>query len=189
MIDETHRVLLRACRRGDEAAARAFFMQLSPTLTAYARSVLRDTSLAEDAVQSAFCKVFQSSVREVDRVESPRAWMARIVRREALTMLRTARRMLARHERWRLEHGGDGGSPEPLRDELAEVGRHVESLPRAMREVVVLRHVCGLTFDQAATALGANRNTVASRYRAAIAKLQQLMSHRDAGKESREHAR
>ncbi|MCH8271418.1 MAG: hypothetical protein IH985_09460, partial [Planctomycetes bacterium] len=44
------------------------------------------------------------------------------------------------------------------------------------REVVLLRHAAGLTFDQIALALDLNRHTAASRYRAAIARLRRELA-------------
>lgn len=41
--------LLRRTRRGDEAAARELLARLGPSLRLYARSILRDAQLAEDA--------------------------------------------------------------------------------------------------------------------------------------------
>ena len=60
-------------------------------------------------------------------------------------------------------------------------------MPRRYREVIVLKHIVGMTFDQLALALSANRSTVASRYRNAVARLrQQLGQH--FGDESRQRA-
>ncbi|MDX2115491.1 MAG: sigma-70 family RNA polymerase sigma factor [Planctomycetota bacterium] len=174
MSDLTDTVLLRACRRGDEAAARALYARLGPMLLVYARTVLRDDMLAEDAVQNAFCRLFGVPVREVDRVGHAAAWLAAIVRREALTIIRSHRRILARNRRFAQTRGEVRVEP-PRADDLDELralGERVAALPRRVGEVIVLRHVCALTFDEMALALGANRNTIASRYREAIQKLE-----------------
>lgn len=193
MPDPTDQVLLRATRRGDEAAARALHLRLAPAMISYARSILRDEGLAEDAVQAAFCRILAASVREVDRVESAPAWLACIVRREALTIMRGHRRMVQRHRRW--ADGRDatfGGGAERDASELQEIGRLVHALPRRMSEVIVLKHVCALTFDEIAVALRINRNTAAARYRAGITRLRARLSpdpSRETKKERRPHAR
>lgn len=193
MPDPTDQILLRATRRGDEAAARALHARLAPAMIAYARSILRDEGLAEDATQAAFCRMLSASPREVNRVESAAAWLACIVRREALTIMRTNRRMVQRHRRWadgrdpvfgHDDHGGAG--------ELQEIGRLVHALPRRLSEVIVLKHVCALTFDEIAVTLRMNRNTAAARYRTGIARLKARLSPptaRDDQKEKRSHAR
>lgn len=159
---------LRACRRGDERSARLLHARLSPGLTRYARSILGDAALADDAVQSAFCRVLAMPPRRVRRVRSVGAWMAMLVRREALSLMRARRRERARVERragvaGRIAPAGDGADD--------EISRAVDALPRRLREVVVLKHVGGLTYDQIALALGANANTVAARHRRAVALL------------------
>lgn len=193
MPDPTDLVLLRATRRGDEAAARALHARLAPAMVAYARSILRDEGLAEDAAQAAFCRVLRASTREVDRVESVQAWLACIVRREALTIMRGHRRMVQRHRRW--ADGRDlifGESERDGASELHEIGQLVHALPRRMSEVIVLKHVCALTFDEIAVALEINRNTAAARYRAGMSRLRARLSpdpSPDTRKEKRSHAR
>jgi RNA polymerase sigma-70 factor (ECF subfamily) len=190
MLDTTDQVLLRACRRGDEAAARALHARLTPALVAYAKSILKDIGLAEDAVQAAFCRLFRASVREVDRVDSPKAWLARIVRREALTIARGNHRLVQRHRRWADGRDAVSGTADDDRGELRELGRAVLALPRRMSEVIALKHVCALTFDEIAVALNINRNTAASRYRAAIDRLRTALTRpAPEGKEPTRHAR
>lgn len=191
MPDPTDQVLLRQTRRGDEAAARALYARLTPALISFARSILRDECLAEDAVQAAFCRVFRVRTSEVDRVESAGAWLARIVRREALTIMRGHKRMVQRHRRW-----ADGRDPTPALPppdeaigsaELHELGARVYALPRRLGEVVVLKHVCALTFDQIAVALKLNRNTAAARYRSAMIRLREALKPK--GIVMKEHTR
>lgn len=154
----------RACRRGDDRSARLLYAHLAPVLTRYARTILRDGGLAEDAVQGAFCRVLRTPMGEIRRVRDPRAWMVMVVRREALMMVRARRREGARVERIAAARKDEreGG-----RDD--EVSRAVDGLARRLREVVVLRHVAGMTYGQIAEAIGVNANTVAARHRRAMA--------------------
>lgn len=52
----------------------------------------------------------------------------------------------------------------------------VDALPRKVREVLVLKHVVGLTFDQIAVATGLNRNTAAGMHRRGILRLQRQLT-------------
>lgn len=163
--------LLRACRRGDESAARSLHALLAPALLVYARAVLRDSALAEDAVQSSFCKIFALPTGAIDGVDDATAWLARIVRRESLNLLRTRSRA-ARRETTR----PTSPSPAiPASTDLAHLTAAIEQLPRQFREVISLRHVAGLSFDQIALALDANRNTIATRHRRALDRLRTMM--------------
>lgn len=160
---------MRACRRGSDAAARALLERLGPALTVYARSIVRDPALADDVVQSALCRMFRVSVREIDRVQHPPGWLAQIVRREALSMMRSESRRRARARAWALGAGSRGAEREV--GEMAEISAQVAAMPRRLSEVVILRHVSALTFDQIAAATGINRSTIASRYKEAIERL------------------
>ena len=165
---------LRACRRGDDRAARSFYARHAPALLACARAVLRDEALAHDAVQGAFCRVFSIPARRVDAVEDPRAWMATLVRREALTALRSRRRAATR-ERSMARVAAPGAARTPDAGAGGDLDRALHALPRRLREVLVLRHVAGLTFDQVALALGVPRGTVSTRHRRALEALRRAL--------------
>ena len=55
------------------------------------------------------------------------------------------------------------------------VRRVLQSLPKSQYEVVILKHWEELTFAEIAEALGLSQNTVASRYRYAMEKLQRSL--------------
>jgi RNA polymerase sigma-70 factor (ECF subfamily) len=176
--DQTDQVLLRAMRRGDEAAARALLSRIGPGLTVFARGLLRDEALAEDALQNAMCKVMRCSTREIEAVESPRAWLAKIVRREALTMIRANRRAHERNIR-RATSAAAASLRDPHPADAFDDGNlsaAVALLPRRLGEIIILKHVAALTFDQIAIALNLNRNTAASRYRDAVAMLKKHLT-------------
>jgi RNA polymerase sigma-70 factor (ECF subfamily) len=166
------RRLLRAYRAGDDAQARRFYALLAPGLTLFARTICRDDALADDCVQGAFLRALRAPFWQIRGVDDPRAWMASLVRSEALTMQRTRRRAAAR------EAAASNGRL--LDDALAPADpalRHaIDRLPDEMREIVILRHLCGLTFDQAASVLDQNRNTLAARHRRAIERLRDALA-------------
>ncbi|MBX3403260.1 MAG: sigma-70 family RNA polymerase sigma factor [Phycisphaeraceae bacterium] len=175
MNDDDRQLLIRT-RRGDQAAARSLWHRHAPRLVAYAATVIRGTGNrddAEDTVQAVFCRVMALDPREIGAVLDPGAWLAQLTRRSALNWVRSARRASARVARVadgmrgaRGAAGERGGA-----SEHAAMGQAVDSLPARLREVVVLRHIAGLTFDQIETATGVNRNTAAARYRVAVERL------------------
>jgi len=179
------RRLLKAYRAGDDAGARRFYAILAPGLTLFARTILRDDALADDCVQSAFLRALRAPFWRVRGVEDPRAWMASLVRSEALTLRRTRRRAEVRE---RAARNGQAFKSvlEPADSALSDA---VERLPDDLREIVILKHLCGLTFDQAATVLDQNRNTLAARHRRAIERLRAtLEAGDDARTEGLRHA-
>jgi len=176
--DLEERDLLRKARRGDEAATRLLYARIAPSLLVYARSILRDADLAEDAVQGAFLRMFRMSVRKIHGVQCPRAMLAAWTRSESLTMLRTQRRRETREGAWRIRDEQRRMSMQGWEvDLVGEVRQAVDALPRQLREVVVLKHVAQMTFDQMSLAIGVSRNTLAARHRRAMDQLRQSISH------------
>jgi RNA polymerase sigma factor (sigma-70 family) len=166
-VDPDDRQLLFATHCGHEASARLLWHRHAPRLLAHARAILRETGAAEDVVQSVMCRLLELPRARLVAVIDVSAFLAAAVRREALNHLRSTRRETARRAA-ACTDGTFGPVPSAHRDDLSAA---LDSLPRRLREVVVLKHAGGLTFDQIALALQANRNTIAGRYRAAIASL------------------
>lgn len=166
--------LLRRSRRGDEAAARALLDLLSPSMRLYARSILRDHDLAEDAVQGALLALFDMPVRDVDAIRDANGWLLAATRRKAITIARESSRRRAR----------EASRPAPAppdavhtsHDEFRRVRDVVAQLPRRLREVIVLTNACGMTIEQAAGAMNANRNTVAWWRREALDRLHRALA-------------
>lgn len=158
--------LLLQTHKGNEPAARRLWARFSPRMLAYARAIVRTGE--DDVVQSVFVSVLTLRRAELKGVEDVGAWLLTLTRRAALNHLRTHRRELAR----RASSSPAIVVPAIRHESLAAA---LGSLPRRLREVVILRHIAGLTFDQVALALGANRNTAASRYREAIRQLRSLL--------------
>lgn len=139
-------------------------------LVLYARQWLPETADAEDAVQAGFVKFWRSRPRP-QAADLPLLFTA--VRTAALDLAKSRRRLRQREQQ--------AASAGPVawwdadtfaeRERATAVQGAVESLPPDQREAVVLRIWGGLTFAEAASTLGANINTVVSRYRAALATL------------------
>jgi RNA polymerase sigma-70 factor (ECF subfamily) len=151
-------------------AVETLYHQLGPALLAYARSLLRDRALAEDAVHQVFLNLMSGRTTLPDE---PRPYLFRAVRNTCLNSLRAGSRESA------VEH------PEPIfvaRDGLAALVPDLENalaeLPEEQREVVVLRIWGGLTLDAVARVAGVSPNTAASRYRYGLSKLRQRLGAR-----------
>src|SRR5690606_21124535 len=116
-----------------------------------------------------------ASEREINAVADAKAWLLAVTRRKAASIARTRARATARESR----AAGAPRTPQtvpPSHEELQRVREVVASLPRRLREVIVLTSVCGMTIDQAARAMSANRNTVAWRRREALDRLHRALS-------------
>jgi len=192
-MDHDDRQLLLATHRGHEASARLLWDRHGARLLAHARCILRDSAAAEDAVQTVLCRLMELPRARITAVEDVPAFLAASTRREALNALRSSRREQSRR-RARAAPAAPAAAPPDSRHKTVvelgpEVDRALASLPRHMREVVILKHISDLTFDQIASALATNRNTIASRYRSAMATLRSILDAPDTARASAPPAR
>ncbi|MFN7021495.1 MAG: RNA polymerase sigma factor [Phycisphaerales bacterium] len=176
MPDPTARQLLLGTHRGDAEAAARLYRRFAPRMLAYARALLgrsARTGVADDAVQQAFVHVLAARAEVVERVEDELAWLIRLTRNAALNARRTQTRSALREK---MRAGLERRTPSSAADgSLEELLAAVSTLEDDHRELLLLRHVAGLTFEQMALALEENRNTLATRYRAALVRLREMM--------------
>ena len=153
---------------------RAWHHAHAARLVLYARQWLPERADAEDAVQAGFVKFWRSKP-EPAKEDTPLLFTA--VRSAALDLLKSRNRRTKREES-AMEDMADcwwdvSTIEERERAELMQ--RALQSLPAEQREVVTLRVWGDLTFAQIAEALTENPNTVAARYRYALANLKKSL--------------
>ena len=101
-VEATTRPLLRPPRLGDERLARlaargssrafaAVYERYHQPLYRYCRSILRDESDAQDALQSTFTRALAALKRD-QRIAPLRPWLFRIAHNESISLLRRRRR-------------------------------------------------------------------------------------------------
>ncbi|MEV6397826.1 sigma-70 family RNA polymerase sigma factor [Streptomyces sp. NPDC051907] len=137
---------------------------------------------AEDVVQSAFIKAYQSLDRFRDGA-SFRPWLLRIVVNETRNTVRTAVRMRALAGREALLLGAEPLIPESADPAYAAVAGErraqllaaMDELSEEQRQVVAYRYLLEMDEAETAEALGWPRGTVKSRLNRALAKLGRLL--------------
>jgi len=142
-------------------------------LVRLAMSVAGNQMDAEDAVQGAFSRI-AGKPKLLAKADSPWPYLIRTVRNECLRIIQ--KRRTSRLGEMDTECGQDTAEFEVQREETAHaVQRILKTLPKAQYEVVILKHWEELTFAEIAEVLGKSQNTVASRYRYAMEKLQRSL--------------
>ena len=171
-VTSDDRTLLRKTHAGHESSARQLWQRHAGWMLAFSRSILgpRPTIAPDDVVQSVFCTLLTLDRRTIRSVREVRPYLAQLTRREALNQLRAARRAAQREAAL-----ATADAAPPPRHDHPDLAAAIATLPRRLREVVHLRHVVGLTTDQTAEALDLPRGTVASRSRAAMRTLRDLL--------------
>jgi RNA polymerase sigma-70 factor (ECF subfamily) len=152
---EVARAVARA-KQGDRAAIRFLYLRYAGNVYGYARSILRNDHDAEDVVQQVFTRML-TAIKSYEQRSVPfSAWLLRITHNMAIDYLRRRSPMcddperVVAAERPEFEAGHLRGA---LRDALAE-------LPELQREIVVLRHLGGLSPSEIAQRLGRSEDSV-----------------------------
>ena len=137
--DLLKRAIARA-KEGDPSALDFLYVRYADDVCGYVQSIVRDRFEAEDITQTLFSKLL-TKIRRYEQREVPfSAWILRVARNAALDHIRS-RRMVPVEEVRISSEGQDEirfDRYNSLRDALAQ-------LPEEQREVLVLRHVAGLT--------------------------------------------
>lgn len=158
--------------KGDPSALERLFDRAAPRLLRYGLTLVRRREDAEDAVQAALVRLTRSP-QTLDAVQFPWAYLLRMVRNEALRILARRRPVMALWDDLTGRTAGPNAIELAERD--AEVQAALRRLPADQAEVVILKIWEGMTFQEIATVTGESLNTVASRYRYALTKLQSTL--------------
>ena len=173
------RDLVEQARRGDREAFAVLVHQVSDSLYAVAHRILRDSALAEDALQNALVLAWRRlpHLREPDRFE---AWIHRILVHACYDESQRARQWTANVRVLPLDGPTtpDGTAVIADRDELERAFRR---LPIDQRAVFVLHHYLGLPLVEIAEMLEIPAGTARSRLHYATRGLRDaLMAERGA---------
>ncbi|HEX5012896.1 MAG TPA: RNA polymerase sigma factor [Candidatus Limnocylindrales bacterium] len=167
------RDLVELAREGDREAFAVLVHQVSDSLFAVAFRILRDASLAEDALQNALVLAWRQlpRLRDADRFE---AWIHRILVHACYDESQRTRHWTA-NVRALPDEGPatpDGTSTVIDRDELERAFRRLSMEQRA---VFVLHHYLGLPLVEVAELLEIPAGTARSRLHYAIAGLRDAL--------------
>jgi RNA polymerase sigma-70 factor (ECF subfamily) len=177
-------------QRGDRAAFTLLVRKHQTPLYNFVLRHLRSTSLAEEVVQDAFVRVVHSAA-EFKHEARFSTWLYTIARN--LCIDQTRKNALRRHPSLDEPVRADGADGPTLGDHTADGGANVEraagateirervlaaieTLPEEQREVFLMREISNLPFKEIAEIVGASENTVKSRMRYALERLQGALS-------------
>jgi RNA polymerase sigma-70 factor, ECF subfamily len=148
------RVAVELAKQGDKEALRFLYVSYSDNVYGYVRTIVRDDHEAEDVTQHVFAKLMTALERYDDRGVPFFAWLLRLAHNAAIDDLRTNRLTPS-------EFVIDPQVSSELDMERSVCFRDaLETLPEEQREVVVLRHVIGLTPREIAKRLGRSEGSV-----------------------------
>ena len=165
--------LVRAARAGDASAQHALYERYADRLHTLAAYTLGSRAAAEDALQSIFVKVFENLDRFQERAAFS-TWIWRIALNHCRDEIRRRRDFVP------IEAilGSDDVTPERLhqvRQVETIVARALQELSPKLREVVVLRYVENLNYEEISAITGCSIGTVSSRLYRALEQLEKIL--------------
>ena len=143
------RKAIAAAKTGDWDALTYLYSRYSDDVCRFVQSIVRDHHQAEDITQDVFAKLMRAIQKYEEREVPFAAWIMRVARNAALDHVRS-RRQIPVDEVWVSENGEEQTSLDctrALKEALAE-------LLQSQREVLVLRHIGGLSPNEIAERLG-----------------------------------
>jgi len=168
--------LVALVARSDETALAELYDRVGGIAYGLAFRVLRDESLAEDAVQDAFLGLWRSAGSFVPERAKASTWLLTLVHRRAVDLVR-------REQRRRSDTLED--APEPMTDsaeddawlrlERERVQGALAQLPDQQREAIELAYYGGFTQSELADRLGQPLGTIKSRMFSGLARLRELL--------------
>lgn len=147
------RVVVQAVARakaGDREAVRFLYMRYADNVYGYVRSIVRDHYEAEDVTQQVFAKLMTAIAKYEPQAVPFSAWILRVARNVAVDHVRQRRAVPCEEVRV-LDGRDDEGHREECSLSLREA---LQRLPDDQRQVVVLRHLVGLSPGEIAGQLG-----------------------------------
>jgi RNA polymerase sigma-70 factor (ECF subfamily) len=155
---EIERLVSRAVTRakqGDRDAVRFLYLRYADNVFGYVRTIVRDHHDAEDVTQQVFAKLITAIAKYEPRGVPFVAWLLRMSHNVAVDAVR-ARRTTPVEEIFGPDDAVCDEAPERVRSLHAAL----QTLPQDQREVVVLRHVLGLSPVEIAEQLGRTSSSV-----------------------------
>lgn len=160
--------LIRRFQRGQPGAFDALFERYKDYVYRVAFFVTRNSGDAEESTQEAFLDVLHALPRfKVDGPARFETWLYKVTVNRCRSRFRRKRPPSADWDELADELiAGVNGDPEhsALKSEMRNaIWKAVDGLPDAQREIIALRYLSDLSYDEIAQALGLNMGTVKSR--------------------------
>jgi len=135
------------------------WLSLSGDFYRVAYYILEDEAEAEDAVQELFLKLW-SGRDALDGIRNPAGYGIRVLRNLCLDRIRLSRKTVTPAELPEPEQPGRQDEAVDEKERLAKVLDAIKSLPDRQREVLTLRTLDGLSYEEISERTGINYLTL-----------------------------
>lgn len=141
---------------GDREALGFLYVRYADNVYGYVCGIVRDPHEAEDITQQVFAKLIHVIGKYEERDVPFLAWILRVARNVAVDQLRRQRAIPVEEIRMTDEGVGDHAGTERMHDLREALSR----LPKDQCEVLVLRHLAGLSPNEIATRTGRSEGSI-----------------------------
>jgi len=143
--EDIERRAIRAAKAGDWDALDYLYARHADDVLKFVQSIVRNRHDAEDVTQELFAKLMRA-LQKYEEQEVPfAAWIMRVARNAALDHVRARRQIPV--EEVRISENGD---EQTTFETLYAFKRALAALPEAQRQVLVMRHIGGLSPNEIA---------------------------------------
>ena len=183
--------LMRRAASGEDAAFESLVRHFEGMVYSFALQSLRRREDAEDATQEVFLKLWRTLGTWRDEA-SVKTYIMRIARNTVIDMIRRRNSRPTDSltvedddgEESQLDIADTDTSSNPAadyarREQIEEVRRAIDELPPDHREIIILRDINGLSYDEIAEATGLYPGTVKSRLSRARNNLKEILKTRN----------
>jgi RNA polymerase sigma-70 factor (ECF subfamily) len=168
--------LVSRAQTGDASAFHELLDRHAGYLFGVAASMVGNAADAEDVVQETLLGAFRG-LRGFEGRSSVKTWLTSILIRQTAMRRRSAGRRLAAslESAAEAESGPSASPPTEATDTRIDLMAAIQELSPDHREVIVLREINGLSYEEMAEALGVPRGTIESRLFRARRQLQERL--------------
>lgn len=149
------RQAIEHAQAGNTEGLHFLYVRYAPDVQRFVNSLVKDQHEAEDITQNIFAKLMKAINKYEPREVPFAAWIMRVARNAALDHLR-ARRAIPTEEVRLTDNGQSQMGQERGRD----LRHALEELPEDQREVLILRHIAGLSPVEIAATLKKSESSV-----------------------------
>jgi len=167
------RLLVLRCQAAEEAALAELIARYSPGLQFFLRKIVRAEAPCDDLLQETWFDVYRK-INSLQRADAFAAWVYRIARDKAYRELRRRPPRVTRVEE-DLPETAAAEEDQFTADEAGLVRAALDELPDGQREVLALRFIEDMSYEQIAQVLSCPVGTVRSRIHYAKAALREKL--------------
>jgi RNA polymerase sigma factor (sigma-70 family) len=179
LVHLSDEALVALVARREELALAELYDRYGGIAYGLARRMLRNDTLAEDAVQEAFLAAWRTAGQFVPEQAKASTWLLTIVHRRAVDLVRREERRATDPLEQDLQLDSTEASVEDqawVRLQRERVQQALRRLPDEQREAIELAYYGGFTQSQLADRLGQPLGTIKSRMFAGLTRLRDLLA-------------